>query len=174
MRENSLMRKIRREARILRQGELPAELQDILRSGWIVGPAGSLLLKRLFGSGWGSDWLPEEVAHHEFEVNDVWIPSEGLPQERSLFLSGVVSRARSFALLAMEDAQKFDSGDLLVAGISQGIDDDYLTHGATVKFFTRRGEYPRFLDDLESYRIEAMAVVEPEDLAGDVVRHVDE
>ncbi|MBE3205749.1 MULTISPECIES: hypothetical protein [Parafrankia] len=168
------MKTIWRESRVLRQDELPMELQDILRSGWLVGPAGSLLLKDLFGPGWRSDWPPETVAHHEREVNDVWIPPDGLPQERSLFLSGAVSRARSFALLAMESAQKFDPGDRLVAVISQGIDDDYRTHGATVKFFTRRGEYPRFYDDLEGYRIEAMAVVEPEDLAGNVVRHVDE
>lgn len=148
---------------VMQAHELPLELQDLLQAGWLVGPAGSLLLRGMFGSGWRSDWSPKDVAVHECEVNDVWIPQEGLPIERSLFLSGAVSRARSFVTLAMKSAQELKSADLLVAVIGLGVMEDYLTHGTTVKFFTRRGEYPRYFDDLESYQMEAMAVIESSD-----------
>jgi hypothetical protein len=153
-----------RDSRILRQADLPAENQDTLTSGWQVGPARSLLLAGLYGPGWRTDWPQQDVAQHEFEVNDVFISGLGLPVERDRFLVGMASRARTFTYLALEAAQSFECSELLVAVIGIGVDDDFLTQGATVKLFTRRGRYPQSFDDLERFHLEAMAVVDIQDL----------
>ncbi|WP_433183571.1 hypothetical protein [Actinoallomurus sp. CA-150999] len=136
------------------------ELYDLLREGWIIGPVESMLLRGLYSSGWRSDWKVNSVSGYEFEVNDVGITDVGLPSDRDRFLEALVARARSFACHAIKDAQNLNYGNLLTAVISIGIDDDYLTHGATVKFFTRTAGCPQFFDDIERFQLEAMAIIE--------------
>ena len=139
---------------------LPEELQDILAAGWLEGPGGSLLLGALYGAGWRDDWAHVDVALHEYEVNDVWVPSRGLPDERELFLVAMTGRAKSFAIAALSLARRLDEGKAILAVISVGVDDDYLTSGTTVKFFTRRGNYPHFYDVLDRFELEALAVLD--------------
>ncbi|WP_242889823.1 hypothetical protein [Actinomadura litoris] len=143
---------------------LPEDLQVILRAGWLVGPAGALLLKNLYGPGWNSVWPASEVAQREREINDVYIPSYDLPVDRAEFLSRMVQRAWSFMHHAFAAACKFESSGTLTAVISVGIGEDFRLHGTTVQFFTRRGNYPDYYSDLERFREEAMAVVERSDL----------
>lgn len=141
--------------------QLPEELREILRGGWLIGPAESMLLKRLYGPGWRPDWRPEAVASYEYEANDVWVTDVELPHDRDRFLPGMVARARTFVHYAMSSARGVEYGGCLTAVISVGVDDDYLTHGTTVKFVTRRAGYPDYYADIERYRLEAIAVVEP-------------
>jgi hypothetical protein len=166
---NSLMAPIWAKVGPIQSSALPVELQDILQNGWLIGPAGSLLLRGLYGTGWKVDWHPDEVASHEYEVNDVSIPAKELPEAREEFLPGLVGRARAFAYQAMRNAESIEDSRLLVAVISIGIDEDYLLHGATVKFCTRRGGPLHNFDDLERYRLEAIALVESGDAAEDVI-----
>ncbi|MFF2328287.1 MULTISPECIES: hypothetical protein [unclassified Streptomyces] len=146
--------------------DLPGELRSLVDEGWEVGPAGSLLLRGMHGSGWRSDWTREEVSRHELDVNDVWIPPTGLDESRDVFLPGLVARAREFLSCAMKSAHGLESADLLVGIISIGVDDDFLDHGATVKLSTRRGGFPDYYDDLERFQFEGMAVVEAADMPG--------
>jgi hypothetical protein len=164
VRANARMSLLWTEAESFLGRDLPAELRELLDEGWVVGPATALLLKGQFGAGWRSDWKPANVARHEYEVNDVGVPSDGISPERDQFLPALVARARDFAVRALGAAGGMPAADLLTAVISVGIDDDYSTHGGTVRFFTRRGGSPRFYEDLERFRLEAMAVVDVHDL----------
>jgi hypothetical protein len=155
MRTNELMRQLWPAAREVDvPSALPGELQDLIDAGWTVGPGGALVLAGCYGdgSGWRSDWKAEEVSRHELEVNDVAIPCGDLPE--------AVVRAKAFAGAAMEAACGLEGAEDLVAVVSVGVDDDYLTHGATVKFATERGGLPAHFADLERFRFEAMALVE--------------
>ncbi|WP_154675474.1 hypothetical protein [Parafrankia elaeagni] len=160
MKTNLLMEPLWPAGRPAEVDLLPAELRDLLDGGWMRGPVNSLLLRSAFGSGWSSSWNAEDVALHEYEVNDVWIPPDNIPRARDVFLPAMVGRARDFTFHAMRLAEDVQGVDRLVAIISVGIDSDYLTHGTTVKFFTRRGRHLSFYDDLDRYRTEAIALVE--------------
>lgn len=163
MSKNSLMLPLWRPiAEMVDLQLLPDELQDLVESGWRIGPAGSLLLVGRYGdgSGWRSDWLIEEIAQHELEVNDVSIPCDDLPETRDLFLRAAVARSRVFAEAALRAAWELQASESLVAIVSVGVDDDYLTHGATVKFATRREGFPEFYANLERFQHEAMAIIE--------------
>ncbi|WP_329138326.1 hypothetical protein OG552_30375 [Streptomyces sp. NBC_01476] len=163
MSKNSLMLPLWRPISEMGDPEiLPGELQDLVESGWRTGPAGSLLLVGCYGdgAGWRSDWRAEEIAQHELEVNDVSISCDDLPKGRDLFLRAAVARARAFAGAALKVAWGLQASELLVAIVSVGVDDDYLTHGATVKFATRRGGFPESYANLERFNYEAMAVID--------------
>jgi hypothetical protein len=141
---------------------LPDELQDLVEGGWRIGPVGSLLLAGCYGDGrgWRRDWPAEEVAEHELEVNDVGIPSDDFPKARDLFLRGAVARSCLFAGAALRAASNLKASELLVAVVSVGVDDEYLMHGATVKFATRRGGFPDIYANLELFQSEAMAIID--------------
>ncbi|WP_159392413.1 hypothetical protein [Streptomyces niveus] len=141
---------------------LPAELRDLIDGGWRTGPAGALLLDGCYGdgSGWRSDWQAADIAQHELAVNDVGIPCGDLPEEREAFLRGAVARSREFADAALRAANGLPAADTLVAIVSVGVDDDFLTHGATVKFATERGGFPETYAELDRFRFEAMAVLD--------------
>lgn len=165
MKSNSAMRRIVSSG-LPPTGHLPSALVDVLDGGWVIGPAGSLLLKVLFGSGggWRADWKPEDVAQEEYEVNDVHVPSDGVPTQREVFQAAMASRALAFVAEAMRKASTFEAGHILTAGISISDDNEYLLGGTTVKFFTRRGNYPKHLEgDLERYQLEAIAVLDTAD-----------
>ncbi len=163
MRMNQRMRELGDRENIP-QAAFPIELRDLLDEGWRNGPARSLLLKGLYGKGWRTDWEYDHVGAREYEVNDVWVPSAGLSKNRADFLSGMTARAFSFAFAALRLAQGLDGGDTLVAVISMSVDSDYLSSGTTIKFFTRRGIYPDYFEDLERFELDAVAVIEPTDL----------
>ncbi|MFI6789793.1 hypothetical protein ACIBG4_20965 [Nonomuraea sp. NPDC050383] len=141
---------------------LPDELRDLVDFGWRIGPAGALVLVGCYGdgSGWRGDWQAEDIARHELEVNDVGIPCDDLPKARDQFLHGAVARSRAFADAAFRAAHGLTASDLLVAVVSVGVDDDYLMHGATVKFATRRGRFPSTYADLERFQYEAIAILD--------------
>ncbi len=143
----------------LAETELPVELQDLLSAGWCTGPASSLLLKGLSGLGWRTDWLPDEVSQHEYEVNDVWISPAGIPGPRDAFFGFLLARAMKFAIIGLLSARELEGSDHLVAVISLGVEEDDTRNGATVKFLTRRSGYPSSFDDLERFQLEAMAVL---------------
>lgn len=146
------------------QHDLPAKLRDILDAGWEVGPAGSLLLVALHGEGWRKDWSDEDVAKHEWEVNDVGVPSDGVPRKRDVFQAAMASRALSFARIAMSLANEIDACRHLVAAVSVSDTEDYIIGGTTVHFFTRRGSYPRYFESVSGTRLDAVALLYAEDV----------
>ena len=100
MRINSSMTRILQSSP-LQGDQLPVEQQDLLSRGWIIGPAGSLLLAGMYGDGWRSDWSPDEVSQMEYEINDIYVDPEGIPHDRRLFLVTMASRGMTFAKSAM-------------------------------------------------------------------------
>jgi hypothetical protein len=43
-------------------------------------------------------------------------------------------------------------------------DEDFALQGGVVRFFTRRGDYPDWFEDLESFTLEAIAVMDATDI----------
>ncbi|MFI6096593.1 hypothetical protein ACIA8G_13615 [Lentzea sp. NPDC051213] len=139
--------------------EMPEELAGILRDGWYTADCGALLLVR--AGGHARSWPCEaaEIAQREYEVNDIRIPDLDLDEDRETFLLALACRASGFAGTALQMAAGSQGSADLVAVVSVGIDDDYLSNGATVKFFTMRGNYPDWFDDLERFKSEAMMLL---------------
>jgi hypothetical protein len=82
------------------------------------------------------------------------------------FLASMACRAVTFAAraLALAVDQLPGTADMLTAIVSTGIEGDILVHGTTVKFTTARGTPSgcfdiHWFDDLESFKLEAMAVL---------------
>lgn len=166
MRQNSAMRSLMSKADAgIALTEMPEGLVDILREGWYTAECGSLLLVRTGGHArsWPCD--SAAVAQREYEVNDIRIPDSDLDEEREKFLCSLARRASDFAMAAMQLVVVGGEASVgLVAVVSVGIDDDYLSHGATVKFFTVRGDYPDWFDDLERFKSEAMMLMQIGDI----------
>ncbi|MEU8267843.1 hypothetical protein AB0B89_11800 [Sphaerisporangium sp. NPDC049002] len=144
--------------------DISSELEEVIEGGWVVGPHGVLSLAALHDPE-----LDMQVDHLEpFEVeyhrNEVWIPGDDLPVDREGYLTAICVRALTFSLAALAAARNLPGFDTLTAVISTGVDADWSTHGTTVKFFTRRGGYPNWFDDLESFEIEAVALLEASDV----------
>ncbi|WP_447005548.1 hypothetical protein ACRAKI_03185 [Saccharothrix isguenensis] len=166
MKNNSAMRALMRVSGQEVEPSLPEELTDILRAGWYTADCGALLL-RATGShakSWPCDG--EKVGDREYEVNDIRIPDHDIEEEEKAgFLRAVASRAVRFAKTAMRAAEGMPGSDELAALLSTGVDDDYSTHGTTVRFFTTRGGHADWLDDLDRFTIEAVMVLDMSDLA---------
>ncbi|WP_189210793.1 hypothetical protein [Actinokineospora fastidiosa] len=143
---------------------VPASLVYLVEGGWTTGPADALLLREMYGSGWRDDWSPQNVASHELEVNDVWIPPDGLDGPEELLLTQMAARARRFAVEVLRSAEGMLAAELLVAVISVEVESGIPEDGATVKFCTRRGGFPGYYDDLERYGLYGMAIVEAADV----------
>jgi hypothetical protein len=164
MKTNSAMRALLRELGQEVEVPLTGELDVILRTGWYTADCGALLLREtgLHAKSWPCD--EREVADREYEVNDIRIPDHDIDRERDRFLLTMTSRALRFAKAAMRGAEGMPESDKLRALLSTGIDDDYLSHGTTVRFFTTRGGHPDWLDDLENFTIETMMVLDMSDV----------
>ncbi|MDA8371788.1 MAG: hypothetical protein M0026_18240 [Nocardiopsaceae bacterium] len=80
------------------------------------------------------------------------------------YLNRVVSRGFGFAGACLRRARDLPEAQGLRAVVITGVDDGFLTHGTTVKFFLVRGNLPERYQDIERFRIEAIALVGLADL----------
>lgn len=157
---NSRMTRLQ-ESATTEPARLPAELTEILAHGWTVAQGGALGLTALTAAAAAAD--PGRVAWWEIDTNDVHIPDDDLRTDPATYLPRVAARGRTFAAAALRRARGLPGADALVAVVGTGADEDFVEHGTTVKFFTRRGDYPRWFDDLEGFELEAMAVLDAAD-----------
>lgn len=141
---------------------LPAELVEIVDGGWMVMDGGALALAELVGEPAHVD--PDRVGRWELDTNDIRIPDDDLLTDPGTYLTRVAARGLAFAAETLRSARGLPGADALIAVIGTGTGEDFLEHGTTVKLFTRRGDYPRWFDDLESFEQEAMAVLEATDV----------
>lgn len=135
---------------------LPPDLNEIARAGWVIGPRGAILLKALWKAGWRTDIEPSEVGSYEYEVNDVYASLSDLATERSTYLYRAAVRGISFAVRMLRDAAAVPEAASLIAVASVSIDEEdeaFLLQGATIRFFTCRGDYPTWFEDLERYQM---------------------
>jgi hypothetical protein len=93
-------------------------------------------------------------------------PGGEFPAEIQVYLHGMAARGLSFASRAVSLAarQGLDAADALVGIVSTGVSGDVLVHGTHVHFTTARGAPSRrfdlsWFDDLERFKMEAMAVI---------------
>lgn len=145
---------------------LPPDIQAIVDAGWTVGPNGALLLASLWWEG-RHDIPSAQTGHAEYEVNDVHISLGDLRRENPGFLSRAASRGLFFAMTMLEKALVLPHGESLLATVAVPVDvddPDFSLQGTTVRFFSRRGNYPGWFDDLEGFRLEAIAVLDGSDV----------
>jgi hypothetical protein len=148
--------------------DLPPDLDEVARAGWVVGPHGAILLKSLWGSGWRTSIQPSEVGSYEYEVNDVYASLSDLSTDMETYVYRAAMRGISFAVRMLRDAAAVPGAGSLVAAVGVPVDEQdevFLLQGATVRFFSRRGDYPTWFEELERYQNEAIAVVDMTDLA---------
>ncbi|MEU1394546.1 hypothetical protein ABZ403_00385 [Micromonospora zamorensis] len=148
------------------QPTVPELEQDTLDAGWVVEPSDALLLvshrpKRL------RDIPATTLGDSEYEINDVHVSLDDLDRERSDFLPRAASRGLHFARRMLAGAHGLPGSETLLAvvAISVDVDDeDFALQGATIRFFSQRGSYPHWFDELETYTLEAIAVLNLSDV----------
>ena len=121
-----------------------------------LAEAAEVFAPRLAGGG--------ELTHDE--TIDYRGPDGEYPPPVLGFLRGMAQRGLTFAAraLALADRQQLPGGGGLTAIISTGVVADVLVHGTFVRFTTARGVPSRsfdlaWFDDLERFKLEAMAVL---------------
>ena len=100
-------------------------------------------------------------------MNDVDISLDDLGDREGTFLVRAASRAFTFASLMLAKGAGLPGAETLQASVSVSVDvtDEYFAlQGANVRFFTRRGDDLGWFDDLEKFKIEAIALLDVSDL----------
>lgn len=97
--------------------ELPPDLDQIARAGWVLGPCGAILLKALWGSGWRTSIDASEVGPYEYEVNDVYGSLVDLTADQAMYLNRAAARGVSFAMRMLTDATPLPGADSLIATV---------------------------------------------------------
>jgi hypothetical protein len=146
--------------------DLPSDLDDVARAGWVLGPCGAILLRSLWGSGWRTSIPDSEVGSYEYGVNDVYGSLSDLVDDRATYLYKAAIRGLSFATRMLGSAAGLPGAESLMAVVAISVDEEdelFLLQGVTVRFFTRRGDYPRWFENLERYQREAMALFDGAD-----------
>lgn len=152
---------------------LPEDLQETVDTGWKRGPRGLL-------SPGEEHWNPvptagpQELMCAEIDLNDFRVDDDDLVAEPGTYLEKVTLRAFLFAGKCLERARTLEEGHDLHAVVCTSVDEDFLTHGSTVRFFLRRGELPARYEDLERFAIEAIALLGLNDLSNTSYRTLDE
>lgn len=170
---NSQMhRLIQRDDSPISSHQLPPDAAQIVNAGWTVGPHGALLLKALLGAVVDSG--PDRnmgnqvnIGEYEYHANDVYLSLTDLRVDMELYLRSAAVRGLVFAKEMLREAPGLPHADSLCAIVSISVDignEDFLLQGATVHFTTRRGGYPDWIDDLEGFELEAIAVLQMVDL----------
>ncbi|MET7375307.1 hypothetical protein [Micromonospora arida] len=167
LRTNAAMRSLLGSAAFAAdQPTVPELEQDTLDAGWTVEPGGALLLLRHRPKH--LQHIPAEaLGEGEYEVNDVHVSLDDLGRETADFLPRAASRGLHFARRMLAAARGLPGSETLLAAVAIHVDvadEDFALQGATIRFFTRRGHYPRWFDELETYTHEAIAVLDPSDL----------
>jgi hypothetical protein len=106
------------------------------------------------------------------ETIDYRSPDGEYPPQVRGFLRGMAQRGLTFAAraFALADRQQLPGGSELTAIVNTGAVTDVLVHGTFVRFTTARGVPSRsfdlaWFDDLERFKLEAMAVLTASDAA---------
>lgn len=147
------------------QPTLPELELDTLDAGWTVEPSGALLLVRHRPERM-PDIAAEALGEGEYEINDVHVSLDDLGRETADFLPRAASRGLYFARRMLSSARGLPGSETLLAAVAIHVDvddEDFGLQGATIRFFTRRGHYPPWFDELETYTHEAIAVLDSSD-----------
>jgi hypothetical protein len=141
---------------------LSDDAHAILEAGWVVGPGGALLLRALW-NGAATSFPQSYVGKYEYDTNDVYLSLADLASDMNSYLARAASRGVLFAneLLVRASDLPCASDLAAVVGIFMETEhEDFLRQGARLRFFSRRGDYPDWFEDLESFSAQAVAVID--------------
>jgi hypothetical protein len=169
MRVNSRMRALLSdEAFTNDRPSLPPDTRDIVDAGWTVGPNGALLLASRWRQGMPA--IPAAgLGCGEYDVNDVYISLDDLGRENPDFVFRAAARGLYFTEMMLEKGLVLPGSETLLAMVAVFVDVDdeaFALQGARVRFFTRRGDFPEWFDDLEAFKLEAIAMLDRSDVPG--------
>jgi hypothetical protein len=156
MRVNSAMRALLGDAAFrVPEPAVAAIDRYVLEDGWTVAGNGALVLSAM----WPADHsvIPvERLGGEEYEVNDLDLSLTVLDRSRADFPARAAARCLHVArLLPAAAARCLPAADQLVCMVSVFVDGE---HG-DIQGGTRRGNYPTWPEDLESFRTQACAVL---------------
>ncbi|MEU8217005.1 hypothetical protein AB0C47_14660 [Micromonospora taraxaci] len=167
LRTNTAMRRLLGSAVFATdQPRVPELEQDTLDAGWTVEPSGALLLVAHRPTSM-HDIPVAALGEGEYEVNDVHVSLADLGGEPADLLPRAASRGLYFARRMLAAARGLPGAELLLATVAVHVDvddEDFALQGVTVRFFTRRGSYPDWFDELETFTLEAIAVLDVSDV----------
>lgn len=144
---------------------VPPDVDYIEEGGWTIGPGGTLLLAALW-TGQERDIPVAEITRFEYEINDVHVSLKNLRGEGA-FLPRAAARAVHFALHMLEKARGLPGSATLHANVAISVDTGdelFPLQGGVVRFFTQRGDPLGWLDDLERFKLEAIALLDMSDI----------
>ncbi|WP_143020531.1 hypothetical protein [Sinosporangium album] len=144
----------------MRSEAIPTASQEVIDSGWLIGPAGALLLASQYRLEWAWQADKKGLGSFEYEINDVWIPNDDIRETESLLAAKSFLRSASFATSMLRKANGLPGSEHLACTISVPMTQEFAASGTTVKFFTRRGHYPDWLSNLDVFHTEGIAVIE--------------
>lgn len=159
---------LERGATIDAEPELPDDAQYIFELGWCMGPSGVLLLRALWDPAWNPMIDESEIGDYEYHNNDVDVRLNDLDNTLDDYLAMAAIRGVRFAKSLLETASQLPGSETLQAPVSVFIDrgdELFPIQGINIRFFTRRGRYPRWFEDLEAFERHAIAVLELSDAA---------
>ncbi|MFK4244181.1 hypothetical protein ACI2KV_14985 [Micromonospora chokoriensis] len=167
LRANAAMRSLLGSAAFaVDQPTVPEMEQTTLDAGWTVEPSGALLLVR-HRPKCMHDIPAEALGGGEYEINDVYVSLDDLGRESVDFLPRAASRGLYFARRMLASARGLPGSETLLAAVAIHVDvddEDFALQGATIRFFSRRGSYPDWFDELETFTLEAIAVLDMSDV----------
>ncbi|MFF0064136.1 hypothetical protein ACFYRC_21775 [Streptomyces sp. NPDC005279] len=141
--------------------DVPEQFLDVVREGWTTSASGARVLSALAAASSGTFF---DVVQEEYSVNgrgmiDYDLPASGHEREEALLRR---SLAYCFACLDKASEQLGSNSVMAYVSISAGgLDEDTLT--ANVTFCGDHPGLPSYVQDIESYREEALMELLPGD-----------
>ncbi|MEV5531429.1 hypothetical protein [Streptomyces prunicolor] len=149
--------------RIAQEEDVPDSFRAIVRAGWTTEGDAQLLTAPF--SGFSGTPLTEfdEAIHYEATVNGRGMMDYDLPESGPERLKTLLRRSLGYACTALLAAPESHLRPVLgyISLSEGGLEDNLLT--AHVTFCSARPGLPRYVDDMDSYKHEALLEVSQDD-----------
>jgi hypothetical protein len=144
---------------------LPEDARAVVADGWVIGPNDTLLLRNRW-PGRSAELPPAEIGSYEYEINDVFLSLDDLRGDHD-FLRRAAARTVAVARRLLRSARGLPGSETLTAVATVAADEAdelFALQGGRIRLFTRRGDYPSWFDDLETFELHAVALLDATDL----------
>ncbi|MFD9218794.1 hypothetical protein ACFWDI_01885 [Streptomyces sp. NPDC060064] len=145
----------------LGEGDIPEQFLDVATEGWTTSAGGARVLSALASASSGKFF---DVVQEEYSVNgrgmiDYDLPVSGNEREETL-----LRRCLAYCFACLDKASEQLGSNSVMAYVSisaGGLDEEILT--ANVTFCGDHPGFPPYVEDIESYREEALIELVPGD-----------
>ena len=144
---------------------LPESAQALVDDGWTVGPNGTLLLRNRW-AGRAIPLPPDEIGSYEYDTNDVYIPLDHLRGSAD-FLAKAAALTIHVAKQLLRSGLDLPGSQTLTVRAAVFVDTGdelFDLQGGRLRLFTRRSGSPEWVDDLERFDSEAVALLDASDI----------